>query len=808
MRSRMPSSPMRILQRSPFAVLGTSMRNSRERGVVIILLIGAIVLFMLLAGLTIGLGIIASIRLSAQNIANAAALAGIEEWVTSATEANNAVRANAVLARVNAVVEQGRPPGFFIDDSNPFGTARFSWSASSEGSGVVVSFGRFYPIDPTPSQAGPCGGGGDEVYPCFVEYKSAAGTQLGSPQAVVNAIRVSVGTPSNNPIIAPFVSVFGIEGVDIAVEATGTLVQRCTAMVVDLSGSSFIDTHPPVPGTFIAPSPFPALLSNNPDGASAAFAYNMLYNQDSGGTRDIRTINCNQVFGAGGINPADAGSVTWCNMRPGRAGDSEYGNVGRPWDLSEYPPGTPWPDAPAHPAAVNPSDQASVRLYSRHHYRDDYRPNQSPFYGNQTFLIDEYVDNVYRGPEPFTSYMQGFNAALRTLQRQQTALDSVAMKGFSGKIVNTIPPFLTGGGGQTLTSDLGYMIQITNLDNRGTFTRTAAGGIIEVAQQLNPNFIDHGFFTVPLSSGSIIPASTNLVEVLDEAIAELTQVCPANAKKQIILATDGVSSCSFLTHLSATERDESEAADDSPRRVCRSNTAPDAWSNYLLSEQQLIGEDGYTIPWAGVGGGPTGLPQVNGSPYPSIIQRLRDDQIAVTVLMAGAAVEPNFRTFLDADVPPPSPWAFTENAVVLPYAKALAFGLTGLHENANLEYVNRQSTVPDGWAGDPDEQAFRNLGSPGFVFRRANGLLARLVMRSGGLWCPLMQPDPDSDCYDGSGNMKASCRTAIQTTSTINVDTPTLAAQCASAAVGHNPYLLAEPFVSCPNEGPAGTPSC
>jgi hypothetical protein len=781
----------------------------------VVLLLGAIVLFMLLAGLTIGLGIIASIRLSAQNIANAAALAGIEEWVTSATGANNSTRANAVLARVNAIVGQGRPPGFFVNDSNPFGTARFSWSASTEGSGVVVSFGRFYPIDPTPSAAGPC-----DVFPCFVQYTSGASTQLGSPQAVVNAIRVSVRTPPSNPIIAPFVSVFGIKGVDIAVEATGTLVQRCTALLVDLSGSSFIDTHPPLAGFVPVPPaqspPFPRRLAVSTDGLTSSFAFNTLYEQASGGTSALQSINCSLVNDPGGINPADPASITWCNMRPGRSGDSEYGYAGRPWDGQKVPGNFPvsfgdsneWPFAPNHP----PETGVDPQWYSRHHYRDDFRVNQSIFYGNQSFLVDEYVDDVYRGPEPFTSYMQGFNAALRTLQRQQTALDSVVMKGFSGRIVNTIPPFLTGGGGQTLTSDLGYMIQITNLDNRGTFTRNNIGQMIEVTPQVTPNFIDHGLFTVPLKLGSIIPASTNLVEVLDDTIADLMQVCPANAKKQIILATDGVASCSFLTHRSATERyTEDPVPDDSPRRVCLANTDVGAWDNYLLSERQLIGENDYTIP---ASGGLSGLPQLgglSGARYPSIIQRLRDDQIAVTVLMAGAAVEPNFRTFLDTDAPPPPLWdpsVHADNGSVLPYAKALAFGLTGLHESPNLEFVDRQSTVPDGWGGDPDEQAFRQLGSPGFIFRRANGLLARLVMRSGGLWCPLMQPDPNPNCYDGSGNMLASCRTAIQTTSTINVNTSTLAAQCASAAVGHNPYLLAEPFVSCPNQGPPGSPRC
>ncbi len=785
------------------------MSNSVEKlrkldsGMIVVLLGAALLLFMVLAGLTIGLGIIASIRLSAQNIANAAALGGIEEWVTTSSSVGNVDRADRVLARVGAVVARGKPPGFFADAANPFGDARFSWSAESDDAGVEVTFGRFYPIDPTLEDPGPC-----EDFPCFVKYPNATNTQLGNGSAVVNAVQVKVSTPTSNPILAPFTNVFGSGAFDIEVTATATLVQRCTSMLVDLSGSSFIDTHVPVANAMGAPAPFPVVLSTNPGGNSGAFAFNYYYDQSSGGLGALPSINCRTFNVGGGINLNDPASIFWCNMRPSRAG-------ARPWDNESFPglPGDldPWPSASPHPTDVDPEVESAVTSYGRTHFRDDFRPNQSAFYGNQLFLIDEYVDDLYKGPEPFTSYMQGFNAALRTLQNQQTALDSVSLRGFAGKPINSIPPFLTGGGGISLTEDLGYMIQITNLENRGTFQRNATGNVVENSPELHPNFVDHGFFSVPLTSGNIIASSTNLVEVLDLVIEDLTTTCPANAKKQIILATDGVASCSFETHLSSTERDDSPAPDNSPRRVCTGSGDPLGYANYLLAEQQLIGEDGYSIP----GSTQSGLPELAGSgaTYPSIVERLKNEQIAVTVLMAGSYVEPNFRNFLNASTaegvtawnpgtPPSEAFEF------LPYAKALAFGFTGLNaEYPSREYVNAVSSTPSG-SGNVDEDAFNNLGSSGYVFRRPNGSLSRLVMKSGGLWCPLMARDPDNSCYDASGNMASSCRGAIQTRSTLDVSSSILAAQCASAAVGHNPYLLAEPFEECENSGSAGSPSC
>lgn len=761
----------------------------RERGFVMVLVASAVLVFATIAALAIGLGMVSSARLATQNAVNSAALAAIQTWVNSPTLSNDQ-RYRAAIARAELVLSRSQVPGVFSGSSAWDGHLRTDWDSALDSSTGVIRFGRFYPTAPSATGTQIC-----SEYPCMVYYPTSA--QLTNTAATVNSVTINFRSPISNPILVPFANIFGNDTLRVAVDATATLVERCTAMVVDLSGSTFIETHSwqDVQYAFRLGAPLPELWVWDPT-FPGGFAFPEKYTAPDGLTRptlaSLTQQRCVQSTPTAGIG--DLQSLIWCNTRPNRASPPLAASTARPWDGVTLGGGYTTPSAPPFP-------QSSTVV----HYRDDYRTMSSYYFGGGNFLVDAFVDDVYQGPEPFTSFMKGFNAALRTLQQQQNASDKATLKGFAGDIKSEIPPYLTGPSPGLLTSDLGYMIQITNLDNRGTFTRNATGSVVTRSLARSPNFIDHGLFT-PVTSETR-DSSTNLVEVLDKTIEDLNQTCPANAKKQIILATDGVSSCTFRTHNSATTRDSS--ACDWPGCARRNCPAGPSFADYLLAEQQLIGHAGYDIP-GGYSGPPT-LP--GGIAYPSILDRLTDSQIALTVMLAGQSVEPNFKNFNDTEsssslVPYTGP-----PLLPLEYLKGSALGLSALTNSSySLDFVEARSTCteldPNNYNPDCDQYAYSNIGRPGYLFRRPNGTLARMATLSGGLWCPLMPLDIAAN-YDASGTILNAARMSpVQTYSTLNIPKSTFAAQCASQAVGYNPYLLAEPFQRCANAGTISNPRC
>lgn len=758
----------------------------RERGLVLVLAAVFAVVFVTLCALAIGLGLVLNAQTRLQNMANAASMAAIESWVSqSESETTFAARAQSAANRATEFLQPQQNKLFGQRDpnlgGNPVGSLYPSFISAPAGAPVAgrIRLGMMYQRDPGDG-SNPCA-----QYPCFRYYNSASP----AAPAPVNAVQVDLQPRSDNPVLAPFAALLGHELFRPRAVATATLVERCSAFLIDVSLSSMVETHDPiVRATWFNYPGAPKILVRDPT------------------THRVFALRSGEALANVCLNVADEGlngdRIAWCNAPPRRPRMGAAANPA-PWDGNSLP--APHQDVTLEiQNGAPPNTRPMTGQYQRLHYRDDYRKHEWPEIAFPYPIdTDDYQDSFYQGPEPFTTYMLAFNTALRKLEKQATGMDVVTVKAFAGRKRAEIPPFAEDPSPippwpyPDFTKDLGYAIQITNPLNRGTFGYRANGMTEERSPKVYPNFLTHGFF--PLKNVSNEEGGTNLVEILDETIDELSTVCHPNSKKQIILATDGVNTCSYVTHDAAGVRYPS--GNDGSR-----SCAGDKWQSYQEAEKQLL---------YGTGAGFYDPPPNTGNPlaYPSILQRLIQSEISLTVLTSGDSIEPNFLNIRDpscTEVGAPGV-ACSPNLFFLKYIKGIALGYSGL--SGSNDFFEDRSSCREFTFPNPacDQLAFVHLGlTPDYVFRRVNGVLGRLAIQSGGLWCPLMPLDPVSAHYDANGELNDAYRTlgAPQTYSILNFSKAQMAAACASEAVGHNPYLLSEPLNSSSiGAGGGGAPS-
>lgn len=126
-------------------------------------------------------------------------------------------------------------------------------------------------------------------------------------------------------------------------------------------------------------------------------------------------------------------------------------------------------------------------------------------------------------PEPLLSFLSGINAGAMKLGEQQIAGDRIGVTAFASSIVSK-----TG-----LTARPAFIAQLTNYSNW--------------QEGKSPNFVDWKFF--PDSETD----STNLIQAFEDALNDLSNpaVCPATARKMIVLASDGFVNCFDQNQLAA-----------------------------------------------------------------------------------------------------------------------------------------------------------------------------------------------------------------------------------------------------------------
>jgi hypothetical protein len=167
-----------------------------------------------------------------------------------------------------------------------------------------------------------------------------------------------------------------------------------------------------------------------------------------------------------------------------------------------------------------------------------------------------------------------------------------------------------------------------------------------------------------------------------------------------------------------------------------------------------------------------------------VVNLLRSNRIALTTLLRGAWVDPNFKNIIVA----------------------------GRYLDANE--ARRVSTADQvfNWLSDPDEQnAFENLGAPGKLLRLPNLVFGKMAYLTNGIFCPLQNPCvngqapcnlcADGICYeDADGNpstpktLRACARPEGQFLSCAPSEESVgnQAARCVSQTLGGNPYILVD----------------
>lgn len=724
-----------------------SKRSRDQSGIFLILLGVFLTVLVALCALAIGLTYIMADKVSLQNATNLAALGALDTFVKERNLTYNA-RATNTVTRANDILAKNSLLGL----RDPSQDLAVQLNSSTGGK---LAIGTYYRTQPTPDDLR-CDkdGNGSGDYPCF-----AANT---GGQTTGNAVQLTVSNANISPIAAPFANILGIKDFYIAETATASLVNRCTAFILDLSPSTIQETHP--------------VLPLEPEELEVTPHYRYLKNPLYGSLFAYRSWN---VDGQNGCDfnremppPVPPENLFWCNMNyycnQSTTGDDGSGN-----QIPTSPPRWNW----------NRTVAMGVNTM-RHHCQSDYEIRSLPSaMGVEDWWVETMVDSPvgYEGPQPFTRMMKAANAFLRLLDSQTNFGDRGMLTGFTGSLMAAYPALTQN---PRMTTDIGLLAQLTNPANRGTFERASG----PPGNPRYPNFLTIRLFPMLTNTGG-----SDLVEALQDAINVMTNNCPADFRKSIIMATDGISSC---------------APCSPPGPGCwECGSYPEHYSSkYMAAENTLLS---------------------------GILPQLQSRRISLTVITDGDFTGPHIMNIAD----PNNPGSF------LSPEEAFA-------QNPNATIFDQAADVDSGYSYDPNtcqvpgdassecenEYAFVKAGDPrhpGVKFRRGAAVIQKVAIASGGYACPLMplcraltlgpvkcpsnlgipaNSDCSNFCYedkDGDDNtpctLKDSARVAgqRQTCSLHDLTKTEQGEECAKSAVSNNPYMLVELEPNITNAGVA-----
>jgi hypothetical protein len=697
------------------------MRN--EKGIYIVLL--ALLLFVLLGlvALALGLGMLGTSKTRLQNAANLAALAALERFSAQPLNDPYVLRANNALQRANEILVANTMPGVAANLGN------LVHHGETEGTttGGVITFGNWHSRPPVGGAPDPCATYGGT--PCFVPNDDITTSPL--PTTRVTAVRIEAHNPSGSPMIWELGRFLGKTRLSYWSTATATLAPRCTAYLMDVGDSISWETHPKY-----SPNQIPALTENappKPRNHPCLSAGGPLGSQCSPGCTPSGCnptnpdeyqcfAGCNPIFFINAFPSAPVGLPPIPPIQPINFGVGAFRANYAPThsacgDLNTFQSfltkeqlywcNYPRADDPRGPQyrSVAP-DTLPFR-----HYQTDYEAEASPIWGvgDGQVLVDKLSvpgpagssEPFYDGPQPYTRNFLAFNAGLRQVQSTSVGGDVSMIMVFTGVIRDTVPA--TG-----FSSDLGYLIQLTNLDNRGK--RDYLGN--QVTPEIHPNFVDRGWAPYP---GEGFDSRSGIGPALFEAAERLHSECPAASKKAILLASDGLANVRY---------------DPIPVPV-----GVNTYLDYTAAKEQIL-----TTPMSGPGG----------IVKPPILQLLKEYEISLSMIMDGSHVNPNFRNVASentsAGCPPASAWSATTGfgtdnpKCYYSFQEAFANGYGGQRSTFPLfDWKNYNGTVV---ATDPDE-AFKNAGSePGWAFGDPMGLWSDVSLETGGFFCPLLPTKP------------------------------------------------------------------
>ncbi len=719
----------------------------KQRGVYMVITSILIVALLALVGLFLSVSYLGYTQERLQGLANSVSLAAAQGF-TEATGQNGPPtmdeRTNAALLRANQILATNVVP--FIKLGH-LGSILLDDGALHPDSAGSMRTGTWFTAQPT---------NGPDVcalyngYPCFVPSDGLSTN--------ADALEVKLKNPIANSILAPICNLVGSCNQVTKAEAISNVIPRCFAFLVDASPSSVYDTHSAsAPLTLTRGEGGWENLPNNHRCRGVNNIAKCVVPADQSSHyvpklgvpvfRQIQTaIDCTDK-----TQYTSAESILWCNMPPSRG------------------------------AIDDPNWYENNTTY---HFKSDYRLHTETPYGPSSpgkrpelerVLVDSLVNipsdpsdptqPYYYGEEPFSTFMVAINTSLRALNTTQTSADRALLMGFSGQIIGSYPPPTGANPPQyTTTNDLGPLIQISNLFNRGVYDATGT----EIAPKAIPNYLSSGIFPVALTDqeDAFLP-NTNPVLAIRSAIQAITTSCPANSIKGIVMFSDGIATCR-ADDPDTPEQESILETTDPAKYICRRNY-DDTW---LPNRKDLTDPNDK-----------------------SVVSRLKQAQISFTMVASGAALDPSTR---DVKVVDPPPGRYIDQRE----AKALGFG--GMDVESDSRFFDKTNAVPsddntcrslcdqddnegewyqscydgchEGNAPQCDgiddnlpsdacvacivrcqntcrdscqsRSAYKKCGKPGYVFREPNLVFGGITMDTNGRFCPLLATGAAGDYED------------------------------------------------------------
>lgn len=784
----------------------TANSAGKEAGIYIVLGTAVIVVFILFMGLVVGLGFISLANSRLQDSANLVAQSALKAYAESDASTHENKIATAI-AKANQVFAANPLPGF----QQSFGDIKL---AGQGGTGGQIEAGHWY--RGTPVWGGnPCQTAG-KPYPCFVPFSGAI-----TPGRQPNAVRAKIqNDPSTNPLVYPFKGFLGTASEQYNATAIASLIDRCFVFLIDVSPSTYYQTHPRESYAIIAPTPSwdawqsVSKCSDNADSFSFASpgAVDCIWNSDT--TDCIYNCAVKPDFtpvGAGTPLPAPGGGVNYTavDLSMPFFRESATNAQGTPvfvvpapnqsadtWCISDQIYKTTetyyWCNMRAHrtpSAAVDP----------REHFRSDFKRIELK---NKETLEYFYIwadalkeSGIYEGPEPYTTFLKAFNAGTKALLQAKSNNDKGMLAGFTGKIMGQYPEAKKTPPYDSLSGDLETLLQITNPDNFGKIDKNGD----EVSPEVRPNAADVGLISVYYGAGTA-QNSTNAILAINKAIDVLQRECPADTSRRVIvLASDGVQNCYIdgvmgftgptPTPLPAgTAQPTPEPTSSGASSTVEGDYDCGGYEAYTYAEQQLA----------------------DLSSEESVVSRLKANNIALVTILSGDYIFPHFV----------NRWYHGENEehpMDLKEAYARGYGGYGSGAGKTL-FDDRAFFLSPGGVASLDgsdqrifvegEEAFNKLGSEGYYFPAPLAAFSDASLLTNGSFCPLMplcgsacnsdcnnpgcEYEKDPDDPDGTCKLKVTSRAdgALQMCATTYQAQTEQAASCVAEALGSNPYVL------------------
>lgn len=736
-------------------------KNAAQRGVYLSLMALSSIALLAILILAIGAGFVLTGKTRLQNITNVAALAALESF-TSSEGASFSARASDSLTRANFILGQNSVPGFepLLGALHP---------AGAPGEYNSLTLGTYHAREPNDTDD-PCNGD----YPCFLPLLTGSAPA----SATANAARIDIQLP----ISFGLGNFLGRGSFSVATTSVATMRPQCTGYILDVSMSTTSETHQLISNAGQHPCVALGLGCNTPacqDLVTTPGFYDVCRNcKNQSPCYPARAIKTAPFPGWGSdddpppvpsIQPITVGLPFY------RLGSSADGVCTSEAALSDtdHPERIYWCNTPNAPVSGSPAQPGPGDPVQ--HMRQHYRTLNSPL--GEVRVDSLHIDNVYEGPQPFIRFMKAFNVGLRQVQARATVGDSALFSVFVGRVRDTYPTFADDG--EYLTENLGFLIQLTNAENRGLFDWN--NNAVPGKSRIHPNFVDRGWFPIP--DGAQINTRTNLVVALYTTAITLMQNCPVGSKKSIVLATDGLGVCTYNPEIGG------DAGID-----CGTGTS---LNRYLASNSQLIGG---------------GLP----GEWQDIKAMLNEGEISLTTLLDSSRLRLELfnRENEDAECGAWTPgvgFANEDPACYVSATQARAFGYVQTDpddpspENLETWFLDSRSLKSDGTVGTLAEV----WADPNGAIGLAPGVMANISIGSGGIVCPLLQTADASWYYDPTGggrNCAIPCtdcqpcvlKSQYRDPSGSTVLSPTYltkseqAADCVSKAVTAVPFILAE----------------